>query len=112
MSIRLEEKTMNIGGKTYVLHVNMSVLDRIQEASDGDFNELMKKSMNNASVIIMAAMLNDFAEDQGWEEEWTERKVKKYFSLAMLRDMDVTGMFFRSITPVEAQKQEPENSGN
>ena len=121
MSIRLEEKTLELGGKTYVLHANMSVLDRVVEEHDGDVAKLLATPKNEAMTEILAAMLNDWAEDQGWEEEWSSRKVKKYFSVAMLLDLDVLGMFFRAMTPPKAdkakakpeeEKTEPENSGN
>ena len=119
MTIKLEEKTIELNGKTYVLHVNMSVLDRLQEAVGGDINVLLKRSLYDAMALTMTAMLNDWAEDQGWEEEWTEKKVKKTFSAAMLNMLDVTGMFFRAMSPAgqeEAQKTEDkapdENSGN
>ena len=50
-------------------------------------------------AITVAAMLNDYAEDQGWEQDWTDRKVKKLFTPAMMKMLDVTGMFFRAMTP-------------
>ena len=125
MTIKLEEKTIELCGNTYVLHANMSVLDRVQEQHDGDIAKLMSTPVNQAMAEILSAMLNDWAEDQGWEEEWTVRKVKKYFSAAMLRDLDVIGMFFRALTPVKSQtgtsadaepakaeKADPESSGN
>lgn len=125
MTIKLEEKTIELCGKAYVLHANMSVLDRVQEEHDGDVAKLMTTPINQAMAEIMSAMLNDWSEDQGWEEEWTVRKVKKYFSTAMLRDLDVIGMFFRAMTPAKskekasaetdqgkAENTDPENSGN
>ena len=127
MTIKLEEKSIELCGKTYVLHANMSVLDRVQEDHDGDIAKLMSTPINQAMAEILSAMLNDWSEDQGWEEEWTVRKVKKYFSAAMLRDLDVIGMFFRAMTPANAaekekarranakeeeERTEPENSGN
>ena len=125
MTIKLEEKTIELCGKAYVLHANMSVLDRVQEMHDGDIAALLNTKQNDAAAEILSAMLNDWSEDQGWEEEWTVRKVKKYFSTAMLRDLDVIGMFFRAMTPAKskekasaetdqgkAENTDPENSGN
>ena len=125
MTIKLEEKPIELGGRTYVLHANMSVLDRVQELHDGDVGKLLATPVNQAMAEILSAMLNDWCEDQGWEEEWTVRNVKKYFSAAMLRDLDVIGMFFRAMTPAKAQSEkpaeaepakaeetDPENSGN
>ena len=118
-SIKLEEKTIELDGKTYVLHVNMSVLDRIQEACGGEITAMLSKTVFESNVITMTAMLNDWAEDQGWEETWTEKKVKKRFNSAMMRMLDVTGMFFRAIRPDQPEggpKTEDgnpdENSGN
>lgn len=110
MTIKLEEKTIELGGKTYVLHVNMSVLDRLQEAHDGNIGQLMKNSLNQAMTETMAAMLNDWCEDQGWEQDWTAGKVKKYFTLAMLRELDVIGMLFRAMTPAKSKEKIPAGS--
>lgn len=121
-SIKLEEKQIQIGDRTYTLHVNLSVLERIQEACGGQINDLLKKSMYDGNSITMAAMLNDWAEDQGWEQDWTDKKVKKIFQPAMMKLLDVTGMFFRAMTPdgetptairPKTEEGEPdENSGN
>lgn len=99
ITLRLEEKPIQIGDRTYVLHMNMSVLERIQEACDGQISALMQKSMYDGNAITMAAMLNDYAEDQGWDQDWTDRKVKKLFTPSIMKMLDVTGMFFRALTP-------------
>ena len=99
ITLRLEEKPIQIGDRAYVLHMNMSVLERIQEACGGQIKDLMQKSMHDGNAVTVAAMLNDYAEDQGWEQDWTDRKVKKLFTPAMMRMLDVTGMFFRAMTP-------------
>ena len=99
ITLRLEEKPIQIGDRTYVLHMNMSVLERIQEACGGQIKDLMQKSVYDGNAVTVAAMLNDYAEDQGWEQDWTDRKVKKLFTPAMMRMLDVTGMFFRAMTP-------------
>jgi hypothetical protein len=99
ITLRLEEKQIQIGDRTYVLRMNMSVLERIQEACGGEIKGLMHKNMYDGNAITVAAMLNDYAEDQGWEQDWTDRKVKKLFNPAMMKMLDVTGMFFRAMTP-------------
>lgn len=109
MTIKLEEKTIELNGKTYTLHVNMSVLDRIQEASGGEIGTLLNRTPNDVMAVTMAEMLNDWAEDQGWEENWTERKVKKVFSVGMLNVLDIFGMFNRALTPVVNENTEKDN---
>ena len=99
ITIRLEEKPIQLGDRTYILRMNMSVLERIQEACGGEIKGLMHKNMYDGNAITVAAMLNDYAEDQGWEQDWTDRKVKKLFNPAMMKMLDVTGMFFRAMTP-------------
>lgn len=116
-SIRLEEKSIELNGRTYVLRVNMSVLDRIQEACGGQISDLLTKNMFEGNAITMAAMLNDWSEDQGWEQDWTAKKVKKIFQPGMMQMLDVTGMFARAMTPetVEPKNEDTkpdENSGN
>lgn len=118
MTIQLEEKKLELDGKTYTLHVNMCVLDRVQEAHNGNLKKLMDQSVNSVSTEVMACMLNDWAEDMGWDERWSEKDVKKRFSLAALKELDVFGMFIRAITPSNVYTAEkpkmPENesSGN
>ena len=99
ITLRLEEKQIQIGDRTYVLRMNMSVLERIQATCGGEIKDLMHKSLYDGNAITVAAMLNDYAEDQGWEQDWTDRKVKKLFNPAMMKMLDVTGMFFRAMTP-------------
>ena len=99
ITLLLEEKQIQIGDRTYVLRMNMSALERIQEACGGEIKGLMHKNMYDGNAITVAAMLNDYAEDQGWEQDWTDRKVKKLFNPAMMKMLDVTGMFFRAMTP-------------
>lgn len=114
-SIKLEEKQIQIGDRTYTLRVNMSVMDRIQEACGGEIGEVLKKTLSEANAVIMTAMLNDWAEDQHWEQDWTEKKVKKLFNSNMMRMLDITGMFFRAIRPDKPENEEgnpEEKSGN
>ena len=101
-SIKLEEKSIELNGRTYVLRINMSVLDRILQVCDGKVENLLKKSAYDSMTITMAAMLNDYSEDQGWDQDWTDKKVKKIFTPAMMNMLDVTGMFFRAMTPATA----------
>lgn len=114
-SIKLEEKSIELNGKTYVLHVNMSVLERIQEEVGGDLQELIKSTPTDAMAVTMAAMLNDWAEDQGWDEVWTVKKVKKTFTTGMLNMLDVAGMFFRAMIPTDQKTEDTKpdtESGN
>ena len=109
MKLKLEEKKLDLDGRIYTLHVNMSVLEKVQEAHGGDFHELMNLSPSVLEAEVLAAMLNDWAEDQGWDDQWTARMIQKRFSMAMIHDLDVWGMFIRSVTP--ANKGSAEKPG-
>ena len=119
MSIRLEEKPFELEGKTYVLRCNMAVLDALQDAHEGDFGKLFELPVRQCAVEVLTAMLNDYAEEQGWPERWTEKQIKRRFSYAYIVEQDIFGMFSRAIIPQRAKEQDeapkasaPEASGN
>lgn len=110
-SLRLEEKPVEFEGRQYLLRCNMAVLDALQEAHGGDFAEVMQLSPQQAAPEILAAMLNDYAEDMGWEERWTRRQIAKRVSYAQLIELDVLGLFTRGLVPGSAEAQ-PVDEGN
>jgi len=115
--IRLEEKPFELEGKRYLLRCNMAVLETVEE-QHGDMEELMKLSIRQSSLELLAAMLNDYAEEQGWEERWMPTLLKRKISYAMLMKLDLVGMLFRSLSPSQPEKKaeagspEPADSGN
>ena len=117
MRLRIEEQRLEVEGRTYTLRCNMAVLDALEETY-GDFQAVMALPIREGQAAVLAAMLNDYAEDMGWDPEWTARKVKKLFPYAALLDLDIIGMLTRAVTPAnaaaEAQtKTEPgDDAGN
>ena len=92
-----------------------SVLDALQEAHEDNFEAFMGQSVREASAELLAAMLNDYAEDMGWPERWTARDIKKRFSYGYLVQKDIFGMLTRALIPesAAANNTEPGNdSGN
>lgn len=106
MSIRLEQKPFEIDGRVYQLRCNMAVLDRI-ETSCGNFAAAMELPARTGMAEILAAMLNDYAEDMGWEQDWTAKTVKKKIPYVAILDADVLGMFTRAAIPASAQSTKP-----
>ena len=104
MSIRLEEKPLEYNGKTYLLRCNMAVLDRLQDSHDGDFSAVMRLPATKGMIVILCAMMNDYAEDMGWEEV-TEKELKKNFSYAYLVELGILEMFTKAIIPHTAEEQ-------
>ena len=115
--IRLEEKPFELEGKHYSLRYNMAVLETIEE-QHGDMEAVMQLPVRTASLELLTAMLNDWAEEQGWEERWTAARLKRRVSYAMLMELDLVGMMFRAISPAQGEKKaepgdkEPADSGN
>ena len=105
--IRLEEKPFEMEGKRYILRCNMAVLEAIEELH-GDFEAVMNVPVRTASLELLQLMMQDYAEEQGWDEQWTTARLKRRVSYGMLMDLDLVGMMFRAISPVQQEKQ-PEN---
>lgn len=76
MDIRLQHEPFEINGKTYMLRCNFNVLADVQEAFDGDFLAALDSAHSYRGVLeFIAAMLNDYADEQGWPERFTTRQV-------------------------------------
>lgn len=109
--IRLEERPFELDGKRYLLRCNMAVLEVIEEAH-GDFDSVTKLPVRTAALELLAGMMNDYAEEQGWDEHWTPQQLKKRISYAMLMELDLVGMLFRSLSPQTRPDAAPAPSEN
>lgn len=100
MDIRLEQIPFEIGGKTYQLRCNMNVLAEVQEQFEGDFaTALDGKATMKSALAFLAAMLNDYADEKGWEERFSAKSLGRMFKLNDLPVYDIMGLVVRSITP-------------
>lgn len=107
--IRLEEKPFELDGKTYKLRCNMNVLADVQEAYNGDFTEALSgKSTLRSALCFLAAMLNDYADEQGWQERFTAKQLGRRYQRFDLPLEDIMGVVIRAVTPENAE----EDSGN
>lgn len=100
--IRLEEKPFELEGKTYLLRCNMAVLETIEDKY-GDMDAVMNLTVRQSSLELLTAMLNDYAEDQCWEERWELKQIRRRVNWAMLQELDLVGMLFRSMHKSGAQ---------
>lgn len=125
--IRLEEIPFDLDGKTYLLRCNMNVLADVQEAFGGTIGgALSGESVNRSVMEFLAAMLNDYADEQGWPERFTARQLGRRLPLHAVKRLDIMGLVTRSITPPDAKNRpeavsepdtgagsdEPDDSGN
>lgn len=126
MSVKLEEVPFEFEGKTYMLRCNMAVLEEIQDAHGGDLGKALDPGRAIKSAVeFLTAMLNDYADEQGWPERFTRKQVARKLSFGELANgltAQIMGMVIRSmaVPGKDAQNPEPEtpddippeNSGN
>lgn len=76
MDIRLKKIPFEFDGKTYQLCCNNNVLADVQEAYGGEIKPALSGGGTLKSIFtFLAAMLNDYADEQGWQERYTARQV-------------------------------------
>lgn len=110
--IRLEEIPFDFDGKTFLLRCNMNVLADVQDAYGGNISTALAGGNLFRSVLeFLAAMLNDYADEQGWPERYTARGLGRKFSQNMLPSAQIMGLVTRSIAPAgnDADKISPES---
>ena len=71
---RLPTMPFDLAGKTYLLRCNMNVLADVESMHNGNLMEaLSQPGKLRASMEFLAAMLNDYADEKGWEERYTPK---------------------------------------
>lgn len=74
--VRLKTTDYTFDGKTFVLRCNMNVLADVQELFGGEIAAAFSnKSALKTCLAFLTAMLNDYADEQGWPEHYTVRQV-------------------------------------
>lgn len=116
--LRLEEIPFDFDGKTYRLRCNMNVLADVQDVYGGQIGAALSGENPTRSVLeFLAAMLNDYAEEQGWPERYSSRDVGRKFAPGTLPVVQIMGLVTRAITPPQpvstpdTEKQTAEDAG-
>ena len=69
MDIRLDSLPFDFDGKRYILRCNMNVLADVQIAYKGDLTPALNdRGTLRSALEFLAAMMNDYADEQGWFE--------------------------------------------
>lgn len=118
--IRLEELPFEFEGKRFLLRCNMNVLADVQELHGGTISEAMSSEKAMSSMMEwLAAMMNDYADEQGWPERYTAKSLGRKVSLAMVKALDIMGLVTRALVPPSVSESDtgeentdPETSGN
>lgn len=117
MDIRIQTMPFDFDGRHFELRCNMNVFADVQEAYKGSLMAALRNpSSLKASMTFLAAMLNDYADDQGWPERYTARKLGRMLSGSSYNVKILTtqiGSFVRkSVTmqkPAEGQEENEKN---
>lgn len=112
--LRLEEIPFEFQGKTWRLHCNMNVLADVQEAYDGDLGAALDEKRTMKSLLaFLAAMLNDYADEQGWPERFTASSLGRCFrSPKEIPGTAVMQLVIHAITPDATEVPATDDPGN
>lgn len=125
--LRLESAPFSFEGRSYTLRCNMNVLADVQSAYGGNLAPALSGSGTLRSVLeFLAAMMNDYADEQGWfdPDPYTgEVVLHKRFTARMLgrklrrEDIPMVKIFALVTAAVTPQKKEnaepdPDDPGN
>lgn len=130
MDVRLDSLPFDFEGRHYILRCNMNVLADVQIAYNGDLTPALNDRGTLRSVLeFLAAMMNDYADEQGWFEPGTTEQgfpcapeLSKRFTARSLgrklrRDQipqkDIFLLVGRALVPQRAKNEgQPEESGD
>lgn len=111
--IRMQELPFELGGKTYKLRCNMNVLADAQEAFNGDFGQALSPENSFKSLtVFLAAMLNDYADEMGWEERFTARSLGRQLANYQVPASEIMGLVVSAIAPPADEAEEQTEMGN
>ena len=128
--LRLETLPFEFEGRRYLLRCNMNVLADVQEMNGGFIDPAFDEKRAQKSVLqFLAAMMNDYADEQGWFDEpedgkepvlaepFTPRGLGRVLSIFDVPSAKILGLVTRAITPVRETKEdesgaEPGDAGN
>lgn len=109
--IRLKTLPFEYGGKTYLLRCNMSVLADVQEMNGGKISPALSGSrgMKNA-LQFLAAMMNDYADEQGWPETHTWRGLGRTLRAEDVPMGEIISLVLDALTPQKTTNPDAEES--
>lgn len=109
--IRLEVLPFEYTGKTYMLRCNMNVLADVQEANDGDIGAALNSANIFKSVLeFLSAMLNDFADEQGWPERVTAKQLGRELKYYQVPKNEIMRLVTDAMIPDTAEEDTTESA--
>ncbi len=118
MDLRLEELPFVFEGRTYKLRCNMNVLADVQEMNGGFISPALEGKRAQKTVLqFLAAMMNDYADEQGWfipdltgepilAKEFTPRGLGRVLRLEDVPAEKIMQLVVHSLTPPKSAVNE------
>ena len=116
MDIRLKTEPFEFDGRTFQLCCNMNVLAEVQEAFGGSFYTALRSNSSIKGLLtFLTAMLNDYADQQGWDVHYEAAQVGRMLdpsAAAMAkRNSMIMGLVTAALTPAKQEdREEPEKN--
>ena len=120
--LRLASAPFSFEGRTYILRCNMNVLADVQEAYGGDLTPALTGRGTLRSVpAFLAAMLNDYADEQGWfdpdpltgeavlPKRFTMRSLGRRLRREEIPMVKIFGLVTAAIAPKKKDESEPDH---
>ena len=114
---RLPTMPFELNGKVYILRCNMNVLADVEAMHGGNLMEaLSQPGKLRASMEFLTAMLNDYADEMGWEERYTPKSLGRLLSptpkeMKAIQN-SITDLVVKAVTGgAEEPDEDPEKNG-
>lgn len=115
MDIRLKTEPFEFDGRTFQLCCNMNVLAEVQEAFSGNFYAALRASTSIKGLqTFLTAMLNDYADQQGWDVHYEVSQVGRMLdpSAAAMRKRNamIMNLVSAALTPAASSEEETQKN--
>mgnify|MGYP006962941435 CR=1 FL=1 len=110
--IKPREVAWRFDGRDWVLRCNNNVLAEVQEINGGDLRPILSTKRTMKSVLqLLAAMLNDYADEMRWVDDegfairYTEKQLGRRLSFATQNRLspDIMRMTILAVRDAEAE---------
>ncbi len=107
--VKMKEIPFELDGKRYRLRCNMNVLADVQEAYGGDFMESLDSRRSMKGILeFLAAMLNDYADEQDWPERFTAKQLGRKLRREEIPGVEIMSLVTEAVLPRKIDDVEPE----
>lgn len=113
MDLRQKKEKFEFDGETFELTCNMNVLAEVQEQYDGEISKAFNnKGSLRAVNTFLAAMLNDYADSQGWEKRYSVKQIGRMLDPSTQATTARNSMVMRLVSAAFSPREGEESEKN